>query len=60
MAKKDIKNNINEDAKIKNEKILHKVIENGKVILDIHFKVIENIAQEQPIVQEQPIIQGDS
>jgi similar to stage IV sporulation protein len=60
MAKKDIKNNIYEDAKIKNEKILHKVIENGKVILDIHFKVIENIAQEQPIVQEQPIIQGDS
>lgn len=60
MAKKDIKNNIKEDAKIKNEKILHKAIDNGKVILDIHFKVVENIAQEQPIVQDQPIIQGDS
>jgi similar to stage IV sporulation protein len=54
MAKKDLKHHINEDAKIKNEKILHKAIENGKVILDIHFKVIENIAQEQPIVQELP------
>ncbi len=57
MAKKDIKSNLNEDATIKDEKILHNVIENGKVILDIHFKVIENIAEEQPI---KPIIQGDS
>jgi similar to stage IV sporulation protein len=60
MAKKDLKNKLNEDAQIKNEKILHKTIENGKVILDIHFKVVENIAQDQPIVQEQPKIQGDS
>jgi similar to stage IV sporulation protein len=57
MAKKDIKSSVNDDATIKDEKILHKVIENGKVILDIHFKVIENIAEEQPI---KPIIQGDS
>ena len=57
MAKKDIKNSLYDDATIKDEKILHNRIENGKVILDIHFKVIENIAEEQPI---KPIIQGDS
>jgi similar to stage IV sporulation protein len=57
MAKKDIKSSLNDDATIKDEKILHNVIVNGKVILDIHFKVIENIAEEQPI---KPIIQGDS
>lgn len=51
MAKKDIKNNLNEDAKIIDAKILHNTIENGKVILDIHFIVIENIAKEQPIIQ---------
>lgn len=51
MAKKDIKSGLNEDAKIKDAKILHNVIVNGKVILDIHFKVIENIAREQPIIQ---------
>ena len=49
LAKKDIKNHLDDDAMIKDEKILHKVVHNGKVILDIHFKVIENIAQPQPI-----------
>ena len=39
---------------IKDEKILHKAIENGKVILDIHFKIIENIAVGQPISKETP------
>jgi similar to stage IV sporulation protein len=52
LAKKDIKNDLDEDAIIKDEKILHKVIKNGKVILDIHFKIIENIAVGQPISKE--------
>lgn len=51
MAKKDIKNKLNEDATIIDTKVLHNVIKNGKVILDIHFTVIENIAKEQPIIQ---------
>ena len=51
-AKKEIKTHLDEDAMIKNEKILHKSIQNGKVILDIHFKIIENIAIGQPISKE--------
>ena len=54
MAKKEIKSHLDEDAIIKDEKILHKAIENGKVILDIHFKIIENIAVGQPISKETP------
>jgi similar to stage IV sporulation protein len=52
IAKNDIKNTIDEDAIIKDEKILHKSFENGKVKLDIHFKIIENIAKGQPITKE--------
>jgi similar to stage IV sporulation protein len=54
LAKKQIKSNLDEDAIIKDEKILHKAIENGKVILDIHFKIIENIAVGRPITKETP------
>lgn len=52
LAKKQIIGRLDEDAIIKDEKILHKAIKNGKVILDIHFKVIENIAVGQPISKE--------
>ncbi|MCL6571888.1 MAG: sporulation protein YqfD [Bacillus sp. (in: Bacteria)] len=52
MAKKEIKNHLDEEAIIKDEKVLHKANENGKVILDIHFKIIENIAVGQPITEE--------
>lgn len=50
-ARNDLKNRLPEDAVIKGEKILHQSIENGKVNLVIHFQVIENIAQGQPIIQ---------
>jgi similar to stage IV sporulation protein len=52
LAKKQIKGQLDEDAIIKEEKILHKAIKNGKVVLDIHFKIIENIAVGQPISKE--------
>ncbi|MEH7334029.1 sporulation protein YqfD [Neobacillus drentensis] len=52
LAKKQIKSQLDEDAIIKDEKILHKAIKNGKVILDIHFKIIENIAVGAPISKE--------
>ncbi|WP_462412261.1 sporulation protein YqfD [Neobacillus sp. Marseille-QA0830] len=52
LAKKEIKSRLDEDAIIKDEKILHKAVENGKVILDIHFKIIENIAVGLPISEE--------
>ncbi len=50
-ARNDIKKLLGENDKIKGEKVLHKSIENGKVKLSIHFQVIENIAEEQPIIQ---------
>lgn len=51
MAKLDIKNRLSEDSKIKGEKILHQSLDNGKVSLSIHFQIIENIAEGQPIIQ---------
>lgn len=52
MAKKEIKSSLGEEAIIKDEKILHTAIKNGKVILMIHFKIIENIAIGKPISKE--------
>lgn len=52
IAKTDIKRRLDEDAIIKDEKILHKTFVNGKVKLDIHFKIIENIAKAQRIIKE--------
>jgi similar to stage IV sporulation protein len=52
LAKNKIKSGLDEEAIIKDQKILHKELENGKVILDIHFKIIENIAVGQPIPKE--------
>ncbi|MEH7178794.1 sporulation protein YqfD [Neobacillus vireti] len=54
LAKNKIKTGLDEEAIIKDEKILHKELKNGKVILDIHFKIIENIAVGQPIPKETP------
>jgi similar to stage IV sporulation protein len=52
LAKDKIKSGLDEEAIIKDQKILHKEFKNGKVILDIHFKIIENIAVGQPIPKE--------
>lgn len=41
-----------EDARIVGEKILHEKTENGKIYIDVHFEVEENIAEEQPIVTQ--------
>ncbi|MEH7010106.1 sporulation protein YqfD [Neobacillus niacini] len=54
LAKNKIKSGLGEEAIIKDEKILHKELKDGKVILDIHFKIIENIAVGQPIPKETP------
>lgn len=51
LARKDLRTYLEDDAIIKGEKVLHQVIENGKVILMIHFQVIENIVEGQPINQ---------
>ncbi|MEH7111969.1 sporulation protein YqfD [Neobacillus niacini] len=54
LAKNKIKTGMDEEAIIKDEKILHKELKDDKVILDIHFKIIENIAVGQPIPKETP------
>ncbi|SDM88699.1 similar to stage IV sporulation protein [Paenibacillus sp. yr247] len=38
------------DARLVGEKILHEKTENGKIYIEVHFEVEENIAEEQPIV----------
>jgi similar to stage IV sporulation protein len=50
-ARSDIKSLLTENAKIKGEKILHKSVEDGKVSISIHFQIIENIAEAQPLIQ---------
>ncbi|MBM4762335.1 sporulation protein YqfD [Bacillus sp. B15-48] len=51
LARKDIKNQLPEDATIKGEEILHQSLNNGKVKLSILFQIIEDIAKSQPIIQ---------
>ena len=51
MAKESLEKELPEDAEIIGEKILRESIDNGKVILSIHYQVIENIAIGQPIIQ---------
>jgi similar to stage IV sporulation protein len=51
LARDNLKATLPEDAKVIGEKILHEQIDNGKVRLNVHFKVIEDIAVGQPIIQ---------
>ena len=41
-----------ENSRLVGEKILHEKTENGKIYIDVHFEVEENIAIEQPIVTQ--------
>jgi similar to stage IV sporulation protein len=51
MARKELLAKLDDEASIKGEKILHQAKENGKVRLEMHYQVIENIGIPQPIVQ---------
>lgn len=51
IARKELETKLDEDASIKGEKVLHATKESGKVRVEIHYEVIENIAIPQPIVQ---------
>lgn len=51
VALEDLRSLIPEDSEIIGEKILHESLENGKVVLSIHYQVLENIGNERPIVQ---------
>lgn len=51
LARNNLQSGIGDEAVIEDEKILQEKIENGKVKVTIHFKVLENIAIGQPIIQ---------
>lgn len=51
LTEKDLKKQLPSDAEIKGKKILHEKIQNGKVNVAIHYQVIEEISQEQPIIR---------
>lgn len=51
LTEKDLKKQLPNDAEIKGKKILHEKIQNGKVNVAIHYQVIEDITQEQPIIR---------
>lgn len=50
-AKNELIEHLPNDAKVIGEKVLHEAFENGKVKLQIHYQVIEDITSEQPIIQ---------
>ncbi|MBD0379109.1 sporulation protein YqfD [Paenibacillus sedimenti] len=49
-ARADLLTSAGPDSRIAGEKILHEKTESGKVYMEVHFEVEENIAVEQPIV----------
>ncbi|MCA1063445.1 sporulation protein YqfD [Rossellomorea sp. AcN35-11] len=51
LARSNLESQLPEDAEITGEKILQEKVENGKVRVTIHFKVLEDIAVGQPIIQ---------
>ncbi len=51
IARRELRAKLPEEAAIRSEKVLHQAKENGKVRVELHYEVIENIAVPQPIVQ---------
>lgn len=51
MALNDLKKKLPQNSEVIGENILHQRLERGKVVLSIHYQVLENIAIERPIVQ---------
>lgn len=49
-GQKELKQKLEKNAMIKEEKVLHQTVEDGKVKLRIYFVVEESIAVEQPIL----------
>jgi similar to stage IV sporulation protein len=47
----ELRSKLSKESTIKGEKVLHETNDNGKVRLQIHFQVIEDIASKQPIIQ---------
>ncbi|ARA99044.1 MULTISPECIES: sporulation protein YqfD [Geobacillus] len=51
IARRELQAKLPEEATIRGEKVLHQSKESGKVRVELHYTVIENIAVPQPIVQ---------
>ena len=51
IALNDLKKKLPYNSEVIGENILHQRLEHGKVVLTIHYQVLENIAIERPIVQ---------
>ncbi|MDB5052266.1 MAG: sporulation protein YqfD [Bacilli bacterium] len=50
-AQANILHDVDVNARITAQKILHERLENGKVYMEVHFEVEQSITQEQPIIQ---------
>lgn len=50
-GKNDLLDQLSQDAKILQEKVLHESLDNGKVNLRIYYKVLEDITKTKTIVQ---------
>ncbi|WP_054710362.1 sporulation protein YqfD [Bacillus sp. JCM 19041] len=50
-AREELRGKLPDDAEIKTEHILQEHVENDTVSLKIHYQVLEEIAQEKPIIQ---------
>ncbi|KMJ60173.1 stage IV sporulation protein [Bacillus sp. LL01] len=51
IGRDQVLSDLDEEAEIKGEKVLRTHKENGKVSVDIHYQVIENIVKIEPIIQ---------
>ncbi|PSL45023.1 hypothetical protein B0H94_10728 [Salsuginibacillus halophilus] len=47
----ELKKELPEDAEVTGEKILHRRDENGKVKISLHYQVMQNIAEDAPMIQ---------
>lgn len=50
-AKEDLLFQLGKDGRILDEKVLHPRVDNGKVVMKIHFDVVEEISVKQPVLQ---------
>nr|WP_246596229.1 sporulation protein YqfD [Bacillus alkalicola] len=50
-GKEKLQQQFSEEAEITGEKVLHHEIKGGKVKVIIHFKIVDEIAEKQPIIQ---------
>ncbi|MBU9712059.1 sporulation protein YqfD [Evansella tamaricis] len=50
-GKDKLSKEFSEDAEITGEKVLHHEVEDGKVKVIIHYRIVDEIAEKQPIIQ---------